>query len=113
MGVLTLRNCFGIILAVAGFAATPAMAENGYTVTIENHKFTPASVEAPAGERFQLTIVNKDSTPEEFESHDFHVEKIVGGNSTIKVSVGPLEPGEYTFFGEMHSETAQGTLTVK
>lgn len=100
-------------LAAVVLVGAPALAKDGYTVTIKDHKFDPASIEAPAGERFQLTVVNEDPTPEEFESHDFHVEKIVGGNSTIKVSVGPLEPGEYKFFGEMHDHTAQGTLTVK
>jgi plastocyanin len=101
-------------LAVASaLVAGPALAQDKYTMTIKDHKFDPAAIEAPAGERFQMTIVNEDPTPEEFESHDFHVEKIVSGNSTIKVFVGPLEPGEYKFFGEMHSDTAQGTLTVK
>jgi plastocyanin len=101
-------------LAVAATLVTSsALAQDKYTVTIKDHKFDPAAIEAPAGERFQMTIVNEDPTPEEFESHDFHVEKIVSGNSTIKVFVGPLEPGEYKFFGEMHSDTAQGTLTVK
>lgn len=101
---------FALPLAAALLAATPVLGQDNYTLTIRDHKFSP---EAPAGERFQLTIVNEDPTPEEFESNDFHVEKIVGGNRTVKVFVGPLGPGKYKFFGEMHEDTAHGTLTVE
>jgi len=64
----------------------------------------------PAGKRIKLVIDNQDATPEEFESKTLRVEKIVPGNSKGTVTVGPLKPGSYSFFGEFHEATAQGKL---
>ncbi len=102
-----------VVAAACMTASAPAMALESYTVTIKDHKFDPAKLEVAAGERFQIVVINADPTPEEFESNDFHVEKVVNGNSQIRVFAGPLEPGEYSFFGEFHKDTAQGTLTAK
>ncbi len=99
-------------LATAMLAAGPAAAE-GYTITIKGHRFDPENLEVPAGQRFQITVVNQDPTPEEFESNEFHVEKLVNGNSKIIVFVGPLKPGTYGYFGDFNPDTAQGTLTAK
>ena len=56
---------------------------------------------------------NRDATPEEFESNELNREKIVTGNGTITILLGPLEPGRYPFFGDFHQETAQGVLIAK
>jgi plastocyanin len=101
---------FGMLLM--GQSATFA-ADHELTITIKDHKFEPANPEIPAGARIKLTVVNADPTAEEFESHDFHVEKIVGAGKTISVYIGPLEAGTYKFFGERHESTAQGVLTAK
>ena len=53
----------------------------------------------PAGRKTKQTIVNKDATPDEFESYELNREKVVVGNSRIIVFVGPLKPGRYPFFG--------------
>ena len=84
-----------------------------FTIAIENHRFVPAEVTVPAGQRVKLVIENRDQTPEEFESHDMKREKVVAGGSKINVWVGPLKPGTYTFFGEYHEDTAQGKLIAK
>jgi len=39
-------------------------------------------------------------------------EKIIPGNSEALIFIGPLDAGDYAFFGEFHEKTAQGTLTV-
>ena len=83
------------------------------TITIRDHMFEPANPEIPAGTRVKLTVVNADKTAEEFESNEFHVEKIVGGGKSISLFIGPLDAGTYKFFGERHESTAQGVLTVK
>jgi len=103
---------FGLLAAVS-IAATPVLAADDLSLTIKDHKFEPATIEVPAGERVKLTIVNADKTAEEFESHDLHVEKMIPGGQTISVYVGPLEPGTYGFFGEMHEDTAKGELIAK
>lgn len=84
-----------------------------FTLTIRNHKFEPAELTVPADQKVKLNVVNADATPEEFESHELNREKVVAGNSSIKVFVGPLSPGTYPFFGDFNQATAQGKLVVK
>lgn len=93
--------------------ATAAAAVPEFTLTIENHVFQPNTLTIPANTKVKLIVVNKDATPEEFESHDFNREKIIMPNDEIAVFVGPLESGSYKFFGEFHMDTAQGTLIAE
>jgi plastocyanin len=103
---------YGLALVLAlPLAALAEMPE--YTITIKEHRFQPAETTVPAGKRIRLTIDNQDATPEEFESKRLRVEKIVPGNSRGSVTVGPLKPGSYPFFGEFHENTAQGKLHAK
>ena len=104
-----------LLLAVI-FAAisTPVLAETpAFDIIIKDHKFNPATVEIPAKQKVKLVIKNQDATPEEFESHDLNREKVIAGNSEGIVFVGPLDAGEYKFFGEFNEKTAQGKLVVK
>jgi len=94
-----------LALPLAAMAETPE-----YTIAIKEHRFNPAEIAVPAGKRIKLVIDNQDATPEEFESKTLRVEKIVPGNSKGTVTVGPLKPGSYSFFGEFHEATAQGKL---
>lgn len=84
-----------------------------FDLVIKDHKFSPAELTVPAGQKVKLVVKNQDSTPEEFESHDFNREKIIPGNSTATIFVGPLKAGEYKFFGEFNEATAQGKLIAK
>ena len=84
-----------------------------YELKIKEHRFDPSRIEIPSGTKVKLQVKNLDATPEEFESHELNREKIIPGNSEATVYIGPLEPGEYGFFGEFHQDTAQGTITVK
>lgn len=102
-----------IALAVCALSA-PAFADvPSYTLTLKDHVFTPSTLEIPADTKVQIIVDNQDPTPEEFESHDFHREKIIKGNSKATINVGPLKTGEYKFFGEFNEKTAQGKLIVK
>ncbi len=80
---------------------------------IKDHKFIPDVLYLQAGKKIIITLHNQDSTIEEFESVDLKREKIVLGNSAIKIILAPLKVGEYRFFGEFHEETAQGKIVVK
>lgn len=80
---------------------------------IKDHKFTPDVLELPPSRKIRITIHNQDSTIEEFESTDLKREKIVLGNSSIRIILAPLAVGEYRFFGEFNEETAQGKIIVK
>jgi uncharacterized protein (DUF58 family) len=84
-----------------------------YVLTIKDHRFTPTEIKVPANKRVQITVVNDDPTPEEFESHEMKVEKVIPGKSKATVRVGPLKPGRYPFFGEFHEATAKGTLIAE
>ncbi|MCE3232756.1 MAG: hypothetical protein K0R98_1013 [Rickettsiaceae bacterium] len=98
----------GLTLANPVFAA-----DNDYTLTIKDHKFSPEELKVPAGKKVKITIDNQDATPEEFESHDLKREKIIPGNTKGTVIVGPLKAGSYKFFGEFNQDTAQGTLVAE
>lgn len=104
-------------VALAGFlglfsgitlAETPV-----FEINIQDHKFTPDTVTVPAGQKVKLKINNNDPTPEEFESYKLHREKLIPAKSTAYIFIGPLEAGEYKFFGEFHEKTAKGTIIAK
>lgn len=109
------RRCAGIVvysallcLVSAVQAATPEI-----ELIIKDHLFFPAVLEIPAGQKVRVRIINQDPTPEEFESFELNREKLVVGNGEVVVFIGPLEPGEYPFFGEFYPKTAQGVVVVK
>lgn len=91
----------------------PLAAASDYTMVIRDHRFEPAELVVPSGEKIKLLITNHDATPEEFESHALNREKIVVGNGKITLYVGPLEAGEYPFFGEFNAATAQGVIVAQ
>ena len=82
-------------------------------LVIRDHKFEPTEIKIPAGKKIKLQIHNKDSTPEEFHSDDLKREKIILGNKSAVVLIGPLTPGRYKFMGEFHESTAQGAIVVE
>jgi len=103
------------VLAAGMLAASPAAHAEDLVVnlTIRDHKFEPATVNVPANTRVKLLIRNTDATPEEFESHVLNREKVIAGNSTGTVLIGPLKPGAYSFVGEFHEKTAKGVILAK
>jgi hypothetical protein len=106
------------LLAFTAVAVALSLAPGGakaddYTLTIKNHRFSPAEIKVPANKRVKLTVINDDNTPEEFESHEMKVEKIIPGKSKGVVRIGPLKPGRYPFFGEFHERTAKGTVVAE
>lgn len=108
-----MRKNIVLALILASISA-PAFAETPtFEIVIKEHKFNPSTVNIPAGQKVKLVIKNQDPTPEEFESHDFNREKVIAGNSEGLIFVGPLDAGEYKFFGEFHEKTAQGKIVAK
>ena len=101
------------LTAVTNFAPTAAAEESTVTVTIRNHKFEPAAVQAPAGEKIKLIIKNTDAADERFESVELRRKKIVPGGGDAVVYVGPLQPGRYDFVGNFNPKSARGQLVVK
>lgn len=98
-----------LILTASTALATPPVIE----ISIENHLFYPSEVRVPANTKVRLMVINKDPTPEEFESYELNREKVIVGNSKAIIFVGPLAPGLYPFFGEFNMSTAQGVLIAE
>jgi len=99
-------------LWVAG--AAPVFAEeNPVSLKIKDHRFSPAELEIPAGQKRLLVIENEDSTPAEFESHSLHREKILPAKATTNIYIGPLKSGRYEFVDEFNDSTARGAVVVK
>jgi hypothetical protein len=108
-----MRNLFMVLGLVLVTLAPVAVRAEGYVVTIKDHRFTPAELKVPANKRVVITVVNDDPTPEEFESKELKVEKIIAGKSKGTVRIGPLKPGRYPFFGEFHEATAKGVVIAE
>ena len=89
------------------------MAEPEALLVIKNHKFEPAEVKVPAGQRVKLTVHNQDPTPEEFESHSLNREKVIAAGAKVVIFIGPLKPGKYEFYGEYHEATAKGVVLAE
>ena len=104
------------LLAVGLFLAAdpPAFAQQAATVrvSVKNHRFQPAEVQAPAKVPIELHVKNLDPTPMEFESVSLRVEKVVTGNGEGIIRLRPLEAGRYNFFDDFHQETT-GVLVVR
>jgi hypothetical protein len=98
-------------LLLAG--APGARADDLPVLVFHNHRFEPSRIEVPAHQKFKLLVRNSDSTADEFESTQLNREKLVTPGQTITVFLGPLDPGEYKFFGDFHQDTAQGVLVAK
>lgn len=82
-------------------------------LTIKDHRFTQSEVRVPAKKKIKLVVVNEDSTPEEFESHELNREKVIPGKSSAQIFIGPLKPGRYPFVGEFHEATAKGVIVAE
>ncbi len=109
-----LRKASFLFAGLCFAAVSPSLVSAAqYEITIENHRFIPSQLEIKAGEKHRLIVINRDSTPEEFESYELNREKIVAGNAKITIFLPPLDAGVYPFFGEFHEDTAQGRLLVK
>jgi hypothetical protein len=100
---------------VIGIGSALAVADDAarVSVTLKDHRFSPAEPTAPAGKPIIIDVSNLDSTPSEFESKTLRVEKVVPGGGKIAVQIRPLSPGRYRFFDDYHEDTTEGFLIVK
>ena len=107
--VLALATFAIVVAAAAALAADPSE----IAVTIENNRFQPDEIEVKAGAPFVLVVTNKDAGPEEFESKELRIEKVIPGGKTLKIRVRALKPGAYPFVGEYHEKTAKGRIVAE
>lgn len=88
-------------------------ADTEYKLIIKDNRFQPVQLTVPSGKKVRLLVVNQDATPEEFESHELNREKVIAGNSSATIFIGPLTHGRYPFYGEFHADTAKGVIIVE
>src|SRR3977135_2922031 len=74
-----------LVFAVAGAAAGALE----IPVTIEKNRFQPDEIKVKAGTPFVLVVTNKDANPEEFESKELRIEKVIPGGKTLTLGGGP------------------------
>ncbi|MEP7058289.1 MAG: cupredoxin domain-containing protein [Caldimonas sp.] len=105
---------FFVAAALLALLSGPLQAaEPEALLVIKNHRFEPAELKVPAGQRIKLVIHNQDSTPEEFESHALNREKVIPAGAKATVFIGPLKAGRYAFYGEYNQATAQGVIAAE
>ena len=82
-------------------------------LVIEKNRFSPGEIRVKAGTPFFLVITNKDGAPEEFESRDLKIEKIIPAGKTVRLKMPALKRGTYGFVGEYHEKTAMGQIVAE
>lgn len=110
---LSRRLLAALTLAGALWAPAALADDSTFELTIRDHRFQPEKLNVPADTRIKLVIKNADPTPEEFESYELNREKVIPGNSTATVFIGPLDAGTYPFVGEFNEQTAKGSIVAK
>ena len=112
--LITFATGAAAVLAMLGAAAaqTPE-APPEVALAIEKNRFQPEEVRVKAGAPFVLVITNKDGAPEEFESHDLKIERVIPAGKTVRLKVPALKPGTYKFVGEYHERTAKGRIVAE
>jgi plastocyanin len=114
MPVQSLRRIAVSVSVFTGLAVGLASAaEPEVLLVIKGHRFEPAEVKVPAGQKIKLVVHNQDATPEEFESHVLNREKVIPGGAKATIYIGPLKPGRYPFFGEFNEATAKGVVVAE
>jgi plastocyanin len=95
------------------FAGSVQAVDPELLLIIKNHRFEPAELKVPAGQRVKLIVHNQDTTAEEFESHSLGREKLIPAGAKVTVFIGPLKPGSYSFVGEYNEATAKGAVVAE
>ncbi|MFY8274715.1 cupredoxin domain-containing protein [Pseudoalteromonas sp. SSDWG2] len=102
-----MQRLIGLLL----FISVSAQAQlQEFELTLKDHLFYPARLQVPSDEKVRLLIRNLDSEPEEFDSFDLNREKVLFPHRINVIYIGPLAPGEYSFFGEFAPDTARGVI---
>jgi len=102
------------LLIALSFVTELAKAETlEVELRIRDHLFFPSTLIIPANQKIKIRVINEDPTPEEFESFELNREKVIAAHSQTVIFIGPLEVGEYPFFGEFYPKTAQGVVVAK
>src|ERR1044071_75340 len=92
-----------LLLALAGTALAAELPV--LTLTAKDGRFEPATIEAAAGQRFKLEVINAGTSAIEFESKPLRKEKVIAPGASATFEIQALKPGTYKFFDEFHEQT--------
>jgi hypothetical protein len=106
------KTLFAALVLAAGCFPASAQQAVSVSISVQNHRFQPAQIHAPAKVPIELHVKNLDPTPMEFESVRLRVEKVVAGSSEGVIRLRPLEAGSYNFFDDFNPQT-RGMLVVQ
>lgn len=104
---------FGLSLISTGTSAALASGPADIsveTITLKDHHYTPEVITVPAGYKIKFDITNRDSTADDFDSDDLHVDRDLKPHERAIFVIGPLKPGHYAFKGELYPATAHGEV---
>ena len=107
------RNLVTILVSVLLPVLPVQAARPELQIEIRDHLFYPSVLKVPANTKIKLVVINRDPTPEEFESYELNREKVIMGGQKAIIFIGPLAPGVYPFFGEFNPKTAQGKVIAE
>jgi plastocyanin len=100
---------------------TVAVTDGEVVITADNLQFDASTIQATAGEEFNITFTNAESQPHNisvYSEADGGGDEIVigeiitGPDVTTQVAVPALEPGTYYFRCDVHPEM-EGTIVVE
>lgn len=101
-----------------GTGGTATVADGEVRICSDNLEFDATTIEAPAGEEFNITYTNAEAVPhnvavytEEGGEVIFIGEVITGPDVTTQLPIPALDPGTYYFRCDIHPEM-EGTVVV-
>ena len=101
-----------------GTGGTATVADGEVRICADNLEFDATTIEAPAGEEFNITFTNAESQPhnvavytEEGGEEILIGEIITGPDVTTQLAIPALDPGTYYFRCDVHPEM-EGTVVV-
>jgi len=106
-------TALGLCIVAVGGVAHAADAPAEIPLVIEQHRFQSEELRVKSGAPFVLVITNRDGSPEEFESKDLRIEKVIPAGKTVRLRMPALKPGTYGFVGEYHEKTAKGRIVAE
>lgn len=106
------RGLFGLSIL---FAANTLYAADLPTFKLEmkDGVLSPAKIFVPAAQKIKIEIHNAGQSAAEFESVQLRKEKVLAPGAQSFVVIAPLSPGEYRFFDDFHTKTAQGVIVAR
>jgi len=97
---------------------TVTVADGDVALCADNLEFDATTIEAPAGEAFNITFTNAESQPHnvavytEEDGEEIAIGEIITGpDVTTQLAIDALEPGTYYFRCDVHPDM-EGTIVV-